>query len=78
MFYQGWDPAAPFVATSSVEDFEQVLARRLLPHVHMPDGLAADMMWVMKSELEAPDADAVERVLPSPLRSLWIDLRVIS
>jgi len=70
VFYQDWMPAEP-VPTPDLDGFETALAERLLPHIHMPDGLAADVLWLLKTESEPFDAQAIRAVLPAPLAALW-------
>lgn len=70
VFYQDWTPAEP-LATPYLADFEAALAERLLPHVHMPDGLVADVLWTIKTESEPFDAAAIRMVLPPPLAEVW-------
>jgi uncharacterized protein (DUF2267 family) len=71
VFYQDWNPEHPRLDTPSLEEFEAALAQRLLPHVHMPDGLAADMIYVLKHELADFDRETVRAVLPEPLAKVW-------
>lgn len=70
VFYQDWVPLIP-LPTPDLGEFEEALARRLLPHVHMPDGLTADMLWVMKTESEPFDGSELRSVLPGALQELW-------
>jgi uncharacterized protein (DUF2267 family) len=70
VFYQDWMPAEP-LPTPAIAQFEAALAERLLPHIHMPDGLAADMLWLIKSKSEPFDADGIRAVLPAPLAEVW-------
>ena len=70
VFYQDWMPAEP-LATPDLPTFEAALAARLLPHVHMPDGIAADTLWLIKTESEPFDARAIRAVLPAPLAAVW-------
>lgn len=70
VFYQDWMPAEP-MTTPDLADFEAALAARLLPHVHMPDGLAADVLWLLKTASEPFDAAAIRAVLPKPLADEW-------
>lgn len=70
VFYQDWQPAAP-LPTPDLAAYEAALALRLLPHIHMPDGLAADGLWVIRTESEPFDAAAIRGVLPAPLAQLW-------
>jgi uncharacterized protein (DUF2267 family) len=70
VFYQDWVPAEP-MPTPDLATFEAALAARLLPHIHMPDGLAVDMLWLLKSESEPFDAEAIRSVLPAPLGEAW-------
>lgn len=70
VFYQDWTPAEP-IATPDLADFERALAQRLLPHVHMPEGLAADVLWLLRTQSEPFDAAAIRAVLPAPLAAVW-------
>ena len=70
VFYQDWMPAEP-LPTPDLAAFEAALASRLLPHIHMPDGLASDMLWLIKTESEPFDAAAIRSVLPAPLGEVW-------
>jgi len=70
VFYEAWTPAEP-LPTPNLDDFEAALARRLLPHVHMPEGLAADVLWLIKTQSEPFDAQAIYSVLPAPLAEVW-------
>lgn len=70
VFYQDWVPGAA-LPTPDLADFETALAVRLLPHIHMPDGLASDMLWLLKTESEPFDAAAIRAVLPGPLAEAW-------
>jgi uncharacterized protein (DUF2267 family) len=70
VFYQDWVPAV-VVATPDLQAFEAALAQRLLPHVHMPDGITADVLWVIKTESEPYDAGEIREVLPEVLRVVW-------
>ena len=70
VFFQDWIPADP-LPTPDLAAFEAALATRLLPHVHMPEGLAADMLWLIKTESEPSDAAAIRAVLPAPLAEAW-------
>jgi uncharacterized protein (DUF2267 family) len=70
VFYQDWVPGPP-LPLPDLADFEAALAQRLLPHVHMPEGLSADMVWLLKSQSEPHDAAAIRAVLPAPLASIW-------
>ena len=45
VFYEDWRPAAP-LPTPDLATFEAALTARLLPHIHMPKGLAADVLCV--------------------------------
>jgi uncharacterized protein (DUF2267 family) len=73
VFYQDWVPGEP-EATPDLASFERALAQRLLPHVHMPDGIAADTLWVMKTKSEPFDADEIRAVLPAALGTVWDEL----
>jgi len=70
VFYEDWRPGEP-LATPDLASFETALAKRLLPHVHMPEGLAADTLWVVKTQSEPFDAEAIRTVLPQPLAEIW-------
>ncbi|MCR6671440.1 DUF2267 domain-containing protein [Devosia ginsengisoli] len=70
VFYQDWVPSEP-LPTPDLATFETALARRLLPHIHMPDGLVADMLWLIGTESETFDAAAIRAVLPVPLAEVW-------
>ena len=70
VFYQDWRPAGP-LPTPDLATFEAALAERLLPHVHMPDGLARDVLWLIKTQSEPFDAAAIGAVLPEPLAEVW-------
>lgn len=70
VFYQDWTPAEP-VPTPDLAAFESALAGRLLPHVHMPDGLTADVLWTIRTQSEPHDAAAIRAVLPAPLAEVW-------
>jgi len=70
VFYEAWTPAEP-LPTPDLDDFERALARRLLPHIHMPEGLAGDVLWLIKTQSEPFDAQAIRNVLPEPLAALW-------
>jgi uncharacterized protein (DUF2267 family) len=70
VFYQDWTPGEP-LATPDLATFEAGLAARLLPHVHMPQGIAADILWLIKTESEPFDALAIRDVLPAPLGAAW-------
>ncbi|QQR36794.1 DUF2267 domain-containing protein [Devosia oryziradicis] len=70
VFYQDWTPDA-LLPTPDLATFEAALAARLLPHVHMPEGIAADVLWLIKTESEPFDAAAIRSVLPSPLAEIW-------
>lgn len=70
VFYQDWAPADP-LPTPDLADFEAALARRLLPHIHMPDGITADVLWLIRTESEPFDAAAIRAELPGPLAVVW-------
>ncbi|WP_240231054.1 DUF2267 domain-containing protein [Devosia lacusdianchii] len=70
VFYQDWEPAEP-LPTPDLAAFEAALAQRLLPHVHMPQGLVADMLWLLKTQSEPFDAAAIRPLLPAPLVAIW-------
>ena len=70
VFYQDWHPAEP-LPTPDLTSFESALAKRLLPHVHMPEGITADTLWLIRTESEPFDARAIRGVLPQPLAELW-------
>ena len=70
VFYQDWTPSDP-VDTPDLAGFERALADRLLPHVHMPEGITADVLFVIRTESEPFDAAAIGEVLPTPLKALW-------
>lgn len=70
VFYQDWTPAEP-LPTPDLAAFEAALASRLLPHVHMPDGLIADVLWTIRTQSEPFDAAAIRSVLPPPLAEVW-------
>lgn len=70
VFYQDWTPGAP-VPTPDLASFEAALAQRLLPHVHMPEGLVGDVLWLLRTQSEPFDADGMRAVLPAPLLHLW-------
>lgn len=70
VFYQDWTPGEP-VPTPDLETFEAALAERLLPHIHMPEGITADMLWLLKTESEPFDAAAIRAVLPDALGAVW-------
>ena len=70
VFYQDWTPTDP-VDTPDLAGFERALADRLLPHVHMPEGITADVLFVIRTESEPFDAAAIGEVLPPPLKVLW-------
>lgn len=70
VFYQDWVPEAALV-TADLAGFEAALAQRLLPHVHMPEAITADVLWVIKSESEPHDAAEIGAVLPEALRAVW-------
>jgi uncharacterized protein (DUF2267 family) len=70
VFYQDWRPAEP-LPTPDLASFETALAERLLPHVHMPEGITADTLWVIRTESEPYDAAEMRKVLPQPLAELW-------
>lgn len=70
VFYQDWLPAEP-LPTASLADFEAALAERLLPHIHMPEGLVADVLWLIKTQSEPFDAAGIRVVLPKPLGEVW-------
>jgi uncharacterized protein (DUF2267 family) len=70
VFYQDWTPGEP-LATPDLADFEAALAQRLLPHIHMPEGITADVLWVIRTESEPHDAAVIRDVLPEPLAALW-------
>src|SRR5690606_25441687 len=70
VFYQDWLPADP-LPTPDLADFEASLAQRLLPHIHMPDGITADVLWLVRTESEPFDAVAIRAALPAPLAVVW-------
>ena len=70
VFYQDWTPGAA-LPTPDLADFEAALAQRLLPHVHMPEGITADVLWLIKTECEPFDAEGIRSTLPTPLRDVW-------
>jgi uncharacterized protein (DUF2267 family) len=70
VFYQDWVPSEP-LPTPDVRHFETALAERLLPHIHMPEGLAVDMLWLLKTQSEPFDAAAIRAVLLKPLAAAW-------
>ena len=70
VFYQDWRPAEP-LPTPDLASFEKALAERLLPHVHMPEGITADTLWVIRTQSEPHDAAEMRKVLPQPLAELW-------
>jgi hypothetical protein len=70
VFYQDWVPGEP-VPTPDFAAFEAALAQRLLPHVHMPEGITADVLWVMRTESEPVDAAGLRGVLPGVLGVVW-------
>lgn len=70
VFYQDWRPGAP-IETPDLASFESALARRLLPHVHMPEGVTADTLYVIRTESEPHDAAQLRLVLPEPLKQTW-------
>lgn len=72
IFYQDWTPKHAPLPTPSLDEFSSALAARLLPHVHMPDGLAEDVLWVIHNNLEAHDRQRVTLALPEPLRKAWL------
>lgn len=74
IFYQDWTPKPAPLPTPSLGEFSAALAARLLPHVHMPDGLAEDVLWVLHHNLEAHERQAVTAVLPMPLQEVWLEL----
>jgi uncharacterized protein (DUF2267 family) len=73
VFYQYWTPAAP-LPTPDFADFEMALAARLLPHIHTPEGIAADTLWTLKTCSEPHDAAHLHAALPQPLAALWDSL----
>lgn len=73
VFYQDWVPGEP-IPTIDLIEFEAALARRLLPHVHMPEGITADMLWVIKTKSEPFDAGELSKILPEPLQRVWNNL----
>ena len=73
VFYQDWAPADP-IPTPDLAAFERALAARLLPHIHMPDGLVGDVLWVIKTESELFDAEAIRGVLPGALSEAWDEI----
>jgi Uncharacterized conserved protein len=70
VFYQDWRPGEP-IPTPDLASFEAALAARLLPHIHMPEGVTADTLFVIKTESEPHDAAQIRTVLPRPLAELW-------
>jgi uncharacterized protein (DUF2267 family) len=70
VFYEDWTPSEP-LPTPDLAEFEAALASRLLPHVHMPDGLTADVLWTIRTQSEPFDAAAIRAVLPPPLAEAW-------
>ena len=70
VFYQDWVPAEP-LATPTLNAFESALLDRLLPHIHMPAAVTADVLFVMRTESEPFDAAAIRAVLPAPLQAVW-------
>ncbi|SMQ58002.1 Uncharacterized conserved protein, DUF2267 family [Devosia lucknowensis] len=70
VFYQDWLPAPP-VPCVSLGEFETALAQRLLPHIHMPENISGDVLWVIKTESEPFEAAQLRKVLPYPLQDLW-------
>lgn len=70
IFYQEWTPKAP-IPTPDLANFEEALAQRLLPHVHMPDQLTADILWVLKTGSEPYDAAELRKILPQVLQDIW-------
>lgn len=73
VFYQDRHPTEP-LSTPGLASFETALAQRLLPHVHMPEGITADTLWVIRTESEPFDAAEIRRVLPQSLAELWDQL----
>jgi uncharacterized protein (DUF2267 family) len=71
VFYQDWEPEEEPRATPDLADFETALATRLLPHVHMPAGITADVLWTIRTASEPFDATGLRSVLPPPLAALW-------
>ncbi|WP_161796900.1 DUF2267 domain-containing protein [Devosia soli] len=74
IFYQDWTPCEA-IDTPDLAAFETALARRLLPHVHMPAGITRDIILVIKTESEPFDAERIGAVLPPPLRRVWDELQ---
>jgi uncharacterized protein (DUF2267 family) len=70
VLYEDWHPAEP-LPTPDLASFEQALAQRLLPHVHMPPGITADVLWLLKTQSEPFDAAEIRKVLPQPLAAVW-------
>lgn len=70
VFYQDWVPG-PKRDTPELADFETALAARLLPHVHMPDGIAVDVLFVLKTQSEPVDAAGLGSALPPVLAAIW-------
>ena len=70
VFYQDWAPGEA-LPTPDLANFEAALAARLLPHIHLPDGFVADMLWVIKTESEPFDTAAIREVLLAPLVQVW-------
>ncbi|MBJ3786327.1 DUF2267 domain-containing protein [Devosia sediminis] len=70
VFYQDWVPGEP-LATPDLAGFEAALAQRLLPHIHMPDGITRDVLWLIRSESEPFDAAELRKALPDVLAVVW-------
>jgi uncharacterized protein (DUF2267 family) len=75
VFYQDWVPDAA-LPLGGLADFEAKLAQRLLPHVHMPDGITADVLWLLRTQSEPFDAAELRVVLPASLREVWDEIQV--
>ncbi|MBO9588550.1 DUF2267 domain-containing protein [Devosia sp.] len=73
VFYQDWIPTEP-IALTDLAAFEAALAQRLLPHIHMPEGITSDTLWVIKTESDPVASAALRTALPDPLRELWNEL----